>query len=195
MTDDELLRQADELQDLARRLLHKTPVLQLLRNFGDPVETGSSAIGLMVYPDIDLAVQTDAPDIGKAIELFPDIFYQTNAHEVKITKLDGGFFYIGIVMPFTGKIWKIDATVCPTGIVGTDPPELKTWLQNVSPKQRLTILRLKNKLLNSKRYVGAKSQPPYTFRSTHLYEGVLAGNVQTITQLEKYWEDKLSDKG
>jgi len=146
----------------------------------------------MAYPDIDFALQTDQPDFQKAVALVPHIISQLGATSCKIATFaadpaETAYFYIGFTMPFGGHNWEISATACATGPAETNPPELASWLQHMTNQQRETIIQLKHELIDAKRYVGSKSQPPYTFRSVHLYEGVLKGGAKTLTELETYF--------
>ena len=69
---------------------------------------------------------------------------------------------------------------------------MKSWIESMSSDDRLTILKLKKQLIDTRRYMGARSQPPYTFRSAHLYEGVLKGGARTVSALEEYFKSKSS---
>jgi len=182
----------DELQASAKRLLEESGLLELLRKLGDPIQTGSSITGLMVYPDIDFAVQTANPDVQVGIDLVPTFFKELAATEVKVadfkaTDASQPAYYVGIVFPFNGESWHIDATITHPGPIVSNPPELDEWIQNMSDEQRSTILALKKQLIAATRYVGARSQPPFTFRSSHLYEGVIKGGARTVKELEDYF--------
>lgn len=189
----ELLNNQEQLQNEARELLGKTAVLSFLQRLGEPIQTGSSMTGLMVYPDIDFTVQNDNLNINDAITLTESLFKELKITALKIADFskdeneDAGY-YIGFELPFNSKTWHIDATVTKEGPIGTNPPELTEWLNSMSQENRLTILKLKKELIDTKRYVGARSQPPYTFRSAHLYEAVLKGNAKHISDLENYFK-------
>ncbi|OGL25104.1 hypothetical protein A3A68_02235 [Candidatus Saccharibacteria bacterium RIFCSPLOWO2_01_FULL_48_13] len=182
----------NRLQKQAKELLDTTPVLVLLGKLGQVTQTGSSTTGLMVYPDIDFAVQTIKPNVQDAINLVPVIFAKLSATSCKVADFrtdsnEGTSYFIGFEFPYNGKSWQISATVGKPGPITTNPPALSNWLKNMSEQQRETILELKKELINSKRYAGAKSQPPYTFRSVHLYEAVLQGGSKTIHDIESYF--------
>jgi len=185
----------NELQENSSDLLAHVPILQRLKELGDVTQTGSSVTGLMVYPDLDFAIQNDAPDFDRALQLIPSLFSELGATAIKLAdfrtpenRLAG--YYIGFDLPYKGMDWHIDATVGPRGPIVTNPPELANWIESMSAEQRITILSLKKQLVDTKRYVGSKSQPPFTFRSTHVYEGVIVGNVSTIVDLEEYFSQK-----
>lgn len=187
-----ILQQQKQLQNEASALLASTNLLSLLRKLGKPIQTGSSVTGLMVYPDIDFSVQNDNFDINDAITLTPLLFDELKISALKIAnfaenKEETAGYYIGFDIPFANQTWKIDATITKVGPITTNPLELATWIENMSDVNRVTILKLKKELIETKRYVGARSQPPYTFRSAHLYEGVLKGSAKTITELEDYF--------
>ncbi|MGI8880173.1 MAG: hypothetical protein ACR2KJ_06610, partial [Jatrophihabitans sp.] len=56
LTDDELLRREQALRQEADAVVADLRLVQQLSELGDPVRTGSSALGLMVWRDIDLTV-------------------------------------------------------------------------------------------------------------------------------------------
>lgn len=182
----------DQLQQEARQLLESTPLLAYLEKLGEPIQTGSSVTGLMVYPDIDFSVQNDTFAVADAISLTDSLFRDLKLSALKIADFkteadqDAGY-YIGFELPFNGKTWHIDATVSKVGPIITNPPELEGWIDNMTEEQRLAILTLKKQLIDARRYVGARSQPPYTFRSIHLYEGVIKAGAHTIQELEDYF--------
>lgn len=187
---------ADTLQQASQRLITMSPLMPLLSKLGRPVQTGSSLTGLMAYPDIDFSVQTTHPRIQDAIDLTSTIFNQLKASTLKITDFgttpSGPSYYVGIDFQFDDRVWHIDATVTLPGPIITNPPELAGWLQQMTAEQRETILMLKKELIAAKRYMGAQSQPPYTFRSIHVYEAVLRGGARNIKDLGSYFKNKQS---
>lgn len=190
---NELLTHQEKLQKEAGELLGRTAVLSFLQRLGEPIQTGSSVTGLMVYPDIDFSVQNDNLNINDAIALTESLFKELKITALKIADFsqdenENASYYIGFELPFKDKSWHIDATVTKKGPIGTDPPELADWLDNMSFEDRLTILKLKKELIDAKRYVGARSYPPYTFRSAHLYEAILKGSAKSIFDLENYFK-------
>lgn len=190
---DELLANQKQLQNEANELLTNTAVLSFLQKLGKPIQTGSSITGLMVYPDIDFSVQNDNFNIDDAIALTPLLFDELKVSALKIAnfaenKSEEAGYYIGFELPFANRTWKIDATITKIGPIVTNPPELAEWIENMSNENRVTILELKKELIETKRYVGAQSQPPYTFRSAHLYEAVLHGKAKSISDLENYFK-------
>jgi hypothetical protein len=192
----DLLAQQNQLQAEAKALLKNTAILEFLGKLGNPIQTGSSVTGLMVYPDIDFSVQNDTFDIRNAIALTDSLFERLNVTAIKIAdfaqnKEEGAGYYFGFELPYRGKTWHIDATVSKVGPIVTNPPELQGWIENMNADDRMIILDLKKQLIDAKRYVGARSQPPYTFRSAHLYEGVLKGGAKSLTDLENYFKSKL----
>jgi hypothetical protein len=191
--DEDINNQQMLLQQASIDLLEQTPLLSFLKQLGEPVQTGSSITGLMVYPDIDFTVQNANPNIQVAIDLVPIIFKELGATEVKIADFqpldnESPVYYLGITFPFNGLSWHIDSTITYPGPVVSNPPEIDEWIKNITPQERNAILELKKKLIDSNRYVGARSQPPFTFRSVHLYEGVIKGKARSVKELEEYFK-------
>lgn len=183
----------EQLQREAAALLRDTAILQKLETLGQVTRTGSSVTGLMVYPDVDFTIQNDSSNFDDAVKLVPELVSELHIISVKLADFKTpqdpyAGYYIGFEVPFNGKNWHIDATIGHSGEIVTNPVELAGWIANMSETERKTILELKKELIIAKRYVGARSQPPYTFRSIHLYEGVLKGHATTITELEQYFK-------
>ncbi len=195
MKPDTLLDKQDQLQRSAKKMLDETKLISLLSKLGNPVVTGSYTTGLMVYPDIDMSVQTKNPDLQKAIQLVPKLFRQLHAKKVEVVDFINSpgnvSFYVGIDFPYEKELWRIDATITQPGPIRSNPPEIDDWIRNMTQKDRITILKLKNELIEMGRYMGARSQPPFTFRSVHLYEGVLKGRAKSIENLENYFKKKV----
>ena len=189
------IQSADELQESSKRMLAGTFLLEILGKLGKVTQTGSSTMGLMVYPDIDFAIQTDKPIFQDAIKLTQVFFTQLNVTALKLADFSGdknesASYYVGIEFPFDGKVWHIDVTIGKQSPIITNPPELAIWLKNMTMDQRVILLKLKKELYDAKRYIGSKSQPPYTFRSSHLYEAVLNGGANTVQEAEEYFKLK-----
>ncbi len=189
---DDLIEQQDQLQSEAENLLKETLLLEFLSKLGKPIRTGSSTTGLMVYPDIDFSVQNDSYNVQDALSLTNALFETLEITSLKIADFsrddsEGAGYYIGFELPFKGKTWHIDATISKVGPIITSPPEMQNWIDAMTNDERVTVLNLKKQLIDTKRYAGAHSQPPYTFRSSHVYEGVQKGGAHTIIELENYF--------
>lgn len=183
----------DKLQNEASEFLDTSPLLTLLGRLGSVTRTGSSVTGLMVYPDIDFAVQHKTPNIQAALALVPVLFSEMAVASVKIADLtkdvkESAAYYVGLDILYKGKIWHIDVTVSEPGEIKTDPPELSDWISHMSKEGRMHVLALKKQLIDERRYVGSRSQPPYTFRSSHIYEAVLKGGAKTVREIERYFK-------
>lgn len=181
-----------ELHNKATRVLHQSMLLPLLSRLGKPTVTGSYTTQLMAYPDLDFSIQTTAASVDDAYSLIDDLRTQLGATSIGIVDFannpnESAMYYVRIVFPYMDESWNIDATISQPGPIIPNPPELTDWLAAINDEQRSTILELKQQLITAGRYVGAKSTPPYTFRSVHLYEAVLVGGAKTIADLESYF--------
>lgn len=194
-----LLKREKELHKSAEKMLADSELKSLLSQLGELHIAGSYTTGLMVYPDIDFSVHNSSPNFQDAVNLIPIILEKLHARELKIANFsdvtnESADYYIGFVFPYGGELWHVDATVTRPGPIITNPPELADWIQNMTTEQRRVILELKSELKAAGRYVGSRSRPPYTFRSVHLYEGVLRGGATNIGELETYFRHKISDQ-
>ena len=192
MNAEQLLKHEQILHDSCTRLLEKTKLLERLKPLGSVEPMGSYVTGLMAWPDLDMAIGARQPD-SAAMRLLIETLHSDVPEIYKLTFADldrqhpgSNTFYLGLQVLFEGRDWKVDITMVTPDKVVSDP-RLVTWLKNMTPEQRIDILRLKTELMAAHRYLGAKSEPPKSFRSIHLYEGVFEGKAKTILDLERYF--------
>jgi hypothetical protein len=115
----ELLRRQDALQAEARMILEEIDIIRLLGQLGNPLQLGSSALGLMVWPDIDLHVSCPGLTIERALETMRLVFAHPLVKRVRYLNEVGHFnpsglelhdrYYFGVYFHATSEIeWKID---------------------------------------------------------------------------------------
>jgi hypothetical protein len=146
----------------------------------------------MVYPDIDMTIQSPTTVYQDLFNIIPEVHSKLSDRNIKIADfskddLEAAICYIGIEFDYKEILWHISATITRPGLIKTNPADLNKWLDDMTKDERLTILKLKKELLNLERYGSSQSKPPYTFRSVHLYEGVLVGKAKSIAGLEQYF--------
>ncbi|HEY6284373.1 MAG TPA: hypothetical protein VIX20_01815 [Ktedonobacteraceae bacterium] len=114
-----LLRCQDALQAEARAVLEDLGIVRLLSQLGNPVQLGSSALGLMVWPDIDMTVSCPGLTIERALETMRPVYAHPMVKRVRYLNEVGHFnpsglelhdrYYFGVYFHATSEIeWKID---------------------------------------------------------------------------------------
>lgn len=190
----DLIKNEHELHSSADDMIENSPLMGLLNRLGTPIFMGSYTTGLMVYPDIDLTIQSSTTVYQDLVNIIPEVHQKLDERNIKIADFskdesESAVCYIGIEFDYNQTLWHISATITKPGPIISNPADLPLWFKNMSQEQRITILKLKKELLGLKRYGSSHSKPPYTFRSVHLYEGVLVGKAKSVKELEQYFID------
>lgn len=184
------------LQAAGKEMLARSGVVELLESIGAVTVRGSYTTGLMTYPDMDFTVQSPCPNPQDGQKLILRLFKEFQAFDLRYTDFshyegESASYFVGFKFAYKGLDWQIAATVTGQGPIQSAPPYIDALLKDMSDGQRVVIMRLKNEIKAAGRYVGARSAPPYTFRSVHLYEGVLKGGANSIQELETYFSSKV----
>jgi hypothetical protein len=178
---DQMLRQE------ADALLHESGLKLLLEEYAPVHVTGSYSLQLMVWRDLDIAL--DAPnmtipqffDLGKRITslLSPWKMFFTNTRDFRGGSYPPGLYWgirLGDARRGAWKIdlWAFDSDECRDKI--RDCAALKSRLND---ENRRIILDLKSQLWDKPEYRD-------TITSQHIYEAVLDSGVGTIDQFFEY---------
>jgi hypothetical protein len=182
---DEMLRAE------ADALLHERGLQELIEQYAPIHITGSYTLHLMVWRDLDIAM--DAPaisvpeffDLGKRITtlLSPWKMFFTNNRDN-----DGGRYprglYWGIRMGDLKRgAWKIDLWAFDSDECRAKVRECEALKSRLNNENRLTILRLKSQLWDKPQYRD-------TITSQKIYEAVLDRGVGTVDEFMKLAEQK-----
>jgi hypothetical protein len=193
---NELLAVDEMLRAEADALLRQRGLQKLLEEYAPIHITGSYTLHLMVWRDLDIAMDASAIsvpeffDLGKRITtlLTPWKMFFTNNRDN-----DGGRYprglYWGIRMGDTKRgAWKIDLWAFDSDECRTKVCECDALGSRLNDQNRLTILRLKSQLWDKPQYRD-------TITSQDVYEAVLDRGVETMDEFAKYAEQKVSPGG
>ena len=100
-------------------VLDDLEVFKLLSQLGSPILLGSSALGLMVWPDIDITVSCPGLTIDRALGIMLPIYVHPLVKRVRYLNEVGSFnptslelddrYYFGVYYhALSGTEWKID---------------------------------------------------------------------------------------
>ena len=114
-----LLQRQNTLQAEAKMVLDDLKLIKLLSTLGSPILLGSSALGLMVWPDIDTAVSSPGLTIDQVMETMRPVYVHPRIKRVRYTNEVGRFnptglalddrYYFGVYYhASTGTEWKVD---------------------------------------------------------------------------------------
>jgi hypothetical protein len=189
-TDDELLAAQATLQAEAAAVLADLRLFEHIMLIGTPVQTGSSALGLMVARDID--VTTLCPsleaesvfDVGRALTANPRV------HRLSFRNYTGrwnadpdypdGLYWMVEYVTDDGTSWNLDLWFLLDGTTQFDLEHVRTLPPRLTREARLAILRIKH----------AWHDRPPTERvpSYRIYEAVLDHAVRTADDFGRHLE-------
>ena len=175
------------MKEEANQVLHENKVLQILEKYGKPHISGSYALDLMTWRDLDIYLQMDCLDeqsffdLGAELckTLYPVRMQFRDERLAKTYGLPDGFYW-GIYLGNEREgAWKIDV-----------------WAVSAQECERLLAYcnGIKSQLDDSKSsaILSIKSQcwqdPEYRriYSSTDIYEAVLRGGIRDLEGLWKY---------
>ncbi len=186
---EELSAREAELQAAATMVLEDLDAITILSRVGEPVLVGSVALGLMVWPDIDLTVLCPALDMAQVFA----IGAQLAGHE-RVRGLqwrndtghwnqdplypDGLFWGVEYRTP-EGERWELDIWFIHEDTRQPDMRHLDDFLPRLDPETRLAIMTIKDIWRRTPLY-GAEVS------SFDCYTAVLDHGVRTPEQFQEY---------
>ena len=185
----ELLRRQHALQTEARMVLEDLELIKLLSQLGNPVQLGSSALGLMVWPDIDMTVSCPGLTIDRALETMRPVYTHPKVKRVRYLNEVGRFnptglelhdrYYFGVYYhASSGTEWKVDISFWLS--VGEHPePVHEVIARQLTEETRLSILWIKDVWYRLPTY---RNQ----VYSVDIYDAVLAHGIRTPTEFDVY---------
>ena len=184
---ERLLQRQYALQKEAQIVLKELHLVELLSTAGVLRQTGSSALGLMVWRDIDLAVSSPGLSIERAFEIMHPLLTHPHVKQVryfhqsghfKLTGLDERYYFMMFYDLHEQAEWKLDISFWLGE--GIHPEPIHDAIeQQLTPETRLTILQIKDAWYQLPAY---RSE----VYSTDIYDAVLQHGVCTLTEFDQY---------
>jgi len=185
-----LLIKQEELHNEASTLLEET-LLPILSQYGVASVGGSYSYKLLNYPDLDIDIVSE--DISK------ELFAKLSGELIKLdftSKFKSGDrvnfphthsgkrpfgYWVSPDINFGNNVWKIDIWMQkPEWHTGATNRYEEIFL-NLSAEKRVTILSLKEELIERNLYGVGKE-----FVSVDVYEGVLQADTKTVEELRNF---------
>jgi hypothetical protein len=184
--DSELLRADEKLRAEADDLMEHRGLRQLLEEFAPVTIVGSYALQLMVWRDLDVAMNAsemtvaDFFDLGKRVAelLAPWKMFFTNNRNGESASDPAGLYWGIRLGDITRGAWKIDLWAFDPDVFHERLIECDALKRRLNGKNRLTILRLKSELWTHAEYRNS-------ITSKHIYDAVLDHGVAS---LDAFWE-------
>jgi hypothetical protein len=183
-----LVRQA-ALQAEAASVLADLDLFSVLGRAGRPVQTGSVALGLMVWRDIDVTILCPRLEVATVLEPHCALASHRGVRQVQFRNDTGAWnvdpaypdgLYLGVDYGTAGgHDWKLDLWFLLEGTTQYDLRHIETLPPRLTPVTRLAILRIKDAWYTRPAY---RSQ----VRSYDIYEAVLDHGVRTPAEFEAH---------
>ena len=192
--EDDLLRAQDVLQAEASAVEADLALTQLLHSVGQPVRVGSSALGLMVWRDLDITVICPTLQcelvaaIGAQLAVHPRVRQVLFRNDTEIWNTDPSYpdgLYLGLkYRTLDDGDWKVDIWFVDQPERQPDLTHLRTMPAQLTPDRRKSILLIKS---------AWAARPEYgtTVGSFDIYSAVLNHNVRTTKEFDQ-WLDRRS---
>lgn len=177
------------IRENAARLIAEKKIEPMIREIGELFYTGSYALDLMTWNDIDMQIVLKkgldpVEELSRILLHFtkdPDII------ETQMIHFKGDYkprmprgLYLGIQLYF-GGIWKMDLWVLQEKDFEENRTMIRTFQEKLTPELRAFILELKTELMQGKERIPQ--------RGSHLlYEAVLMEGLRDKKQIYHYLE-------
>ena len=185
-----LLEQQDKFHTEAKSLLEEV-LLPILNAYGKVTVGGSYVYELMSWPDIDLGIQREDVSKEKYIELctkllaLNEISKFTTTDRVQYERMiktgQQKGYWIGLRFVYKETEWNIDMWFMKPEWNADTTPEYSAKLARLDEETRITILTLKNELLERGLYGVSKE-----FQSVDVYNAVLENGAKTVEDIRTY---------
>jgi hypothetical protein len=173
-------------------ILEELDVFRLLGQVGNPVQIGSSALGLMVWPDIDINVSCPGLSIDRVLETVLPIIAHPQVKRMRYLNEVGRFNPTGLELhdryyfatyycASSGIEWKIDTSFW-LGVGEHPEPVHDAIARQLTEETRLSILWIKDIWYRLPTY---RDQ----VYSVDIYDAVLEHGVRTPAEFDIYLTD------
>jgi hypothetical protein len=185
----DLLRQQDALQAEAAVVAGDLQLDALLGPIGQPVRVGSAALGLMVWPDLDITVVCTAlavepvAAVGARLAAHPRVWQVTFRNDSGAWLTNPAYpdgLYLGVrYRSPAGRDWKLDIWFVDAPERQPDLAHLRSMPAQLSPATRAAILLVKS---------AWAARPEYgtQVKSVDIYTAVLQDGVRTREDFEAW---------
>lgn len=189
--DAHLLAQNDALRGEARAILEERGLGALLSRYGRVAPTGSYALGLMTWRDLDLYLLAEDLALPAFFRLGGEIaallgpvrMSYRNERLARTPGLPVGLYWGVHLRDGEEPGWKIDLWAVGAEEYGRLLGVRDGIARRLTPQSRLTILRLKDALCRLPEY-------RRLFHSTDIYRAVLESGVEDVAGFWRYLEDE-----
>ena len=188
--DDDLLGRQDAIQAAAVAVLADLDLFAVVGAVGRPVQTGSSALGLMVARDIDVTTLCPTLEADGIFEVLRPLARHRHVRRLTFRNDTGrwkvnpaypdGVYWMVEYVGDDGVEWKLDLWFIADHTTQFDLEHLRTLPPRLTHDARLAILRIKE----ARHHLDDTDRGP----SYRIYEAVLDHGVRTADDFKRYLE-------
>lgn len=197
MEESILLLQQKVLQEEASEVAEELRLYELLSQAGEPVRVGSSALGLMVWRDMDMTVTCNRLNHSLIAQIASELMLHTGVRELKFINDTGVYntdptypdgLYIGLKYKSQrGRDWSLDIWFVDEPEKQPDLNHIITMPERLTQERREAILKIKN-------HWAIREEYGKTVRSIDIYTAVLEENIMTLEQFEAWLNQRSMNK-
>ncbi|MBT2765996.1 hypothetical protein [Paenibacillus sp. ISL-20] len=197
MAESKLLLQQKALQDEASEVADELRLYELLSQAGEPVRVGSSALGLMVWRDLDMTVKCSRLSQQLTAQIASELMLHAGVRELKFINDTGVYntdpaypdgLYIGLKYKSQrGKEWEMDIWFVDEPERQPDLKHIITMPEQLTQERREAILQIKSDWASRDEY-------GKTVRSFDIYTAVLEENIRTPEQFQAWLGQRSMNK-
>ena len=189
-----LLRRQEVLQAEAVDVLRDLHLPAVLTPAGQPIQVGSSVLGLMVWPDLDFNVLCPRLQADQVFETMRPLASHPRVRKLRYANETAAFnrtgqphnegYYWGVrYLTPLGVEWKLDVWFLPAEMPRPEMTLLQTLPPQLTPEMRLSILWIKDVWHRLRAY---RDQ----VLSVDIYDAVLAHGVRTPDAFDAYLQHR-----
>ncbi len=188
-TSADIFETQDALQAEASAVEADLGLTELLQSVGQPVRVGSSALGLMVWRDLDITVICPTLDAGSVAAVGARLAVQPRVRQVVFRNDTGSWntdpdypdgLYLGLKYRTGEDVdWQLDIWFVDQPERQPDLIHLQTFPAQLTPETRRAILLIKSAWAGRSEYGTAVG-------SFDIYSAVLNDGVRTTAQFDQW---------
>jgi hypothetical protein len=186
---DKLLQRDEAIRREADALLYGRGLHLILAEYGTVHLSGSYALRLMTWRDLDFERTNHEPDMKQHWDLGAKIaqnrwvwsLHCIDAyHDPRHPGDEGLYWGLRLTDPSSGEIWKIDLWTARPEEFERATPKRPLWESKLNEDSRYCILAIKEA-------VCALPQYRNNLLSVHIYEAVLENDIRSINEFWDWW--------
>jgi hypothetical protein len=190
--DERALEVAASLHAEATELVYKRGLHDALSSFGAVFYTGSFALDLMAWPDIDISLQLKPFfhsidkffEVGNRVAECDNVVSMKfhNFHKFPIPELPPGLYWNAKINRSTGPSWKIDIWSTDKKAADENRRDMERIKKSLTQETRKLILDVKYSLITD------EGRTP-VLSGYHIYQAVLVEGLKDREAIVKYLRD------